>query len=280
MIQVSYQHLDSLSFNLVNQTKMFFTATFVWIFIGKKQSVVQCGCLLMLMAATAILGSSNSKSNTKASESASDDGLGSVFWLGFVPCLAASVCSGISSALSQRTLQKSSKDQTGAKKSKGRNSLLFSLELSFCSALVLVASLVVQQFSAADKVGNSVTSGGLHESLEAAFVGFTPYTLVPPLLNACGGVVVGMVIKYAGGVRKGFATTVGILLTGVFEYVWNGTAIKGEMVLALPLVVVSSVVYTRFPYKSTDASQKQLHHSPASAIGAGLGTAAEGKKVK
>jgi UDP-sugar transporter A1/2/3 len=127
----------------------------------------------------------------------------------------------------------------------GRNSLLFSLELSFCSSLVLVFSLVVQQFTSKADTSSADSSTSAAASLSAAFVGFTPYTLIPPLVNACGGVVVGMVIKYAGGVRKGFATTVGILLTGVFDYIWTSKQIKKEIIFALPLVVLSSVIYTR-----------------------------------
>ena len=53
----------------------------------------------------------------------------------------------------------------------------------------------------------------------------------------------------------------------MFDWVWTRKQIGGEMLLALPLVVVSSVLYTRFPYKSK--VEAQFNHSPASTINLG-----------
>ena len=43
---------------------------------------------------------------------------------------------------------------------------------------------------------------------------WTPWTFIPLLTQAGGGIVVGLVTKHAGGVQKGFALIAGILLTG------------------------------------------------------------------
>ena len=42
MTQMSMLYLDPVTFNLVNQSKLLATACFVYIILGRKQSVVQC----------------------------------------------------------------------------------------------------------------------------------------------------------------------------------------------------------------------------------------------
>jgi UDP-sugar transporter A1/2/3 len=95
MIQLAYQNLGSLTFNLVNQTKMLFTALMVWTFIGKKQSKQQCGCLLLVMLATFILSMGGKKGGSSSGEGGEAEKSES-FLYGFVPCLLASICSGVS----------------------------------------------------------------------------------------------------------------------------------------------------------------------------------------
>ena len=47
--------------------------------------------------------------------------------------------------------------------------------------------------------------------------GWTWKTWIPIVSNACGGVVVGLVTKHAGAVRKGFALIFGLVLSGVLQ---------------------------------------------------------------
>jgi hypothetical protein len=49
--------------------------------------------------------------------------------------------------------------------------------------------------------------------------GWTRYTWVPILTQALGGVIVGLVTKHAGGVKKGFALIAGIALTAFVQAV-------------------------------------------------------------
>jgi hypothetical protein len=124
---------------------------------------------------------------------------------------------------------------------------------------VLVGGLVLKQQSSdsVDAAAAAALSGGLSGWLSTAFTGFTLLTLIPPALNAGGGVTVGYVIKYAGGVKKGFATTFGILLTGLFDWLHRGTQPSQETYVALPLVVVASMVYTMYPYRAPAAEAKK-----------------------
>jgi UDP-sugar transporter A1/2/3 len=51
MIQYGYQLLDSMSFNLINQTKTLSAALWLYIMMGQKQSIVQMFALFLLLAA-------------------------------------------------------------------------------------------------------------------------------------------------------------------------------------------------------------------------------------
>jgi len=66
---------------------------------------------------------------------------------------------------------------------------------------------------------------------------------------AFGGICVGLVIKHAGGVRKGFAIIVGILLTGIVEALLVGRLPSAATTAALPIVLVSTWVHIQYPVR-------------------------------
>ncbi len=86
----------------------------------------------------------------------------------------------------------------------GRNSYLFTMELCVVSLLFMLTSTL----KSAD--GKSIREKGF-------FHNWTPQTLIPILTNAAGGIVVGLVTKYAGSVKKGFALIGGLLLSGILQ---------------------------------------------------------------
>ena len=125
LIQVGYAHLDALTFNVVNQSKIFFAATFVYLFVGVMQTRRQTLALALVVLATYIVSQQHvvpaASSRTLAEGAAIAPGPGDsadVLMYGLAPSLAAAAISGFTAALSQRVLQKS-----------GRNSLLYSFEL-------------------------------------------------------------------------------------------------------------------------------------------------------
>jgi len=213
LIQLSYRHLDALLFNLINQSKLMFTAIFIYLVLGKKQTKVQCFALSLLVVAACILSSGGEATSRESS-----------FWLGYVPCISASVLSGFASSLSQRALQ-------GAKIQ--RDSYLFSIELALYSTLTLLVSLPFT-----DDFAKIVDHG--------FFFGWKMTTYIPVFTNAIGGIIVGLVIKYAGGVKKAYGIISGILLTAFARYVYYSTPLTLETWVALPIVILSSYLHTVF----------------------------------
>jgi UDP-sugar transporter A1/2/3 len=119
--------------------------------------------------------------------------------LGVIPVLAASLISGLAGAWTQKSLQQT------VLLSQHTNSLLRTVEMAFFSALFLLATLAVG------------SPDSVRAKREGWTVGWTVRTWIPIVTNAAGGVLVGLVTKYAGSVRKGFALILGMLLSGLLQ---------------------------------------------------------------
>jgi UDP-sugar transporter A1/2/3 len=145
--------------------------------------------------------------------------------LGVVECLVATALSGLAGSLSQKGLQ-----MTGIS---GRNAYLYTVEVSFYSAVCLFVSLIVStrfQFS-----GTS-----FFQSCNAS-------TLLPICLKACGGLLTAFVHKHAGSVTKGFALILGLVLTGVIQAVLDKKTLSRDQMMGTGLVLLSSWLHFTNP---------------------------------
>ena len=75
--------------------------------------------------------------------------------------------------------------------------------------------------------------------------------------NAIGGIFVGQVIKYAGGLRKSFSVIAGMIITGVAEWFVYDKALSARMYICLPLAVVSMYLYATNPYVEAEATRSR-----------------------
>ena len=78
--------------------------------------------------------------------------------------------------------------------------------------------------------------------------------LIPVVSNACGGIIVGLVTKYAGGVTKGFALIAGILVTAVADFFVYGTPLGPQHMVSTVLVSLS--IYLHNSFKHDDGKEK------------------------
>ena len=72
---------------------------------------------------------------------------------------------------------------------------------------------------------------------------------MPIINNALGGIFTGQVVKYAGGVRKGFAVIAALCITALLQRAVYGTPLTIQLYIALPCVVAANLMYARNPYK-------------------------------
>uniref|UniRef100_A0A0D6R7Q3 CMP-sialic acid transporter 5 n=1 Tax=Araucaria cunninghamii TaxID=56994 RepID=A0A0D6R7Q3_ARACU len=219
LLQLSYRNLDSLTFTMLNQTKLFFTALFMYIILRQKQSLQQVGALVLLIIAALLLsiGEGSGRGSGVDREQA--------LFLGIIPVMVASVLSGLASSLCQ-----------WASQVKKRSSYLMTIEMSAIGSLCMLAST----FKSPD--GEAIRQRGF-------FSGWTILTLIPVLTNAVGGILVGLVTTHAGGVRKGFVIVSALMVTAFLQFIFDGIPPSSFVLLALPLVVSSILIYQRYPYK-------------------------------
>ncbi|XP_010519554.1 PREDICTED: CMP-sialic acid transporter 5 [Tarenaya hassleriana] len=227
LLQISYRNLDSLTFSILNQTKIFFTAFFTYIILRQKQSIQQMGALCLLIMAAVLL--SVGEGSKKGSSGGNPD---QVLFYGIVPVLVASVLSGLASSLCQ-----------WASQVKKHSSYLMTVEMSIVGSLCLLAST----FKSPD--GEAIKELGF-------FHGWTPLTLIPVISNALGGILVGLVTSHAGGVRKGFVIVSALLVTALLQFAFEGKPPSPYCLVALPLVISSISLYQKYPYQ--DKKKKKV----------------------
>lgn len=220
LLQISYKNLDSLTFSMLNQTKLFFTALFTYIILRQKQSVQQIGALFLLIIAASLLSIGEGTSSSSSSSTPDQ-----ILFYGIIPVLVASVLSGLASALCQ-----------WASQVKKHTSYLMTVEMSIVGSLCLLAST----YKSPD--GEAIRQHGL-------FYGWTPLTWIPVLFNAVGGILVGLVTSYAGGVRKGFVIVSALTVTALLQFIFDGKAPSPYCLVALPLVITSISIYQKYPYR-------------------------------
>ena len=232
----AYQNLSPITFNVLNQTKTLSAACWCFVLLGQKLHSHQVGALGLLLLAALIMECNfpvpffterkeaaetlTPKPSIRAKRANRDPWLG-----GILPVLLASLLSGLAGALAQRSLQKHS-----------RNSLLFSLELAACSIFTSTLTL-----------GILPTPDHRRIVQEGWWKGWSILTWIPLLLQAAGGVLVGLVTKYSGSVRKGFALIFGMFLSGILQNICDkdgSNHVRVDQWMGGILAALSFLLYT------------------------------------
>lgn len=240
---MAYQNLSPVTFNVLNQTKTLSAALCCFLVMGRRQSSFQIVALgILLMAALVIenvlplprlrTGKKTTQeeaveieaSTISAEEQQKKEDRKMHIISGVIPVLMASFLSGLAGALSQKSLQ-----------NMGRNSYLFTMELSAASVLFLVGSLLL-----GSPDGKRIAKDGF-------FQGWNYKTCIPVVTNALGGILVGLVTKYAGSVRKGFALIFGLLLSGVLQsWLSKDDGVSPEQIVGGVLAAISLWMHAKF----------------------------------
>jgi len=255
---MAYQQLNPLTFNVLNQTKTLSAAVCCYIIMGRQQSLVQMASLVLLLVSTLVM--EGVSMNTLSTLSLDLDGSARHFTHGIVPIAVASFISGLAGALTQYNLQ------TG-----NRDSFLFSMELCVGSCFVISASMLV-----------GVNDDGMAIHQHGFFHNWTLGTLIPILTNAVGGLLVGMVTKYAGSVRKGFALVFGIFLSGMIQTMTSSdgddvsAAVTFEDVTGGTLAAIALYLHSTYPCAPSIQTTTSKIHLPTDIPSPGM----KNKKLK
>lgn len=257
---LAYQNLDGVTFNVLNQTKTLSAALCCYFLMGRKQSRLQVLSLFLLLGSALTIekiisidfilgGWIESLGQGMTEESNTIPSLSNRHLThGVVPVLLASFLSGLAGAISQKNLQTTSsptKQNHATKTTSGRNPFLFSAELCIASILLLSLSLL------ASDDGTTIAENGF-------FHRWTVPMLIPIVTNAVGGIIVGLVTKTAGTVRKGFALIFGMLVTGLVQsgVEEEGGGVSKEQIVGGILAAVSLWMHATNPWIAGGGDKK------------------------
>lgn len=230
-VQYGYVLLDSMTFNVLNQTKTLSSAIFLFIILGLKQSIIQIISLGILLIAACMLSVKNQAVNSNI---VFDSG----YKTGIILVSLASLLSGLSTALTQKALIESDSK-------KGRKEpILFSAELASYGILFLIISSLFQHDGY-----KMITNGFFHE--------WNMTTFIPVITNSFGGVIVGLVTKYGGGIVKGFALIIGIVITAFVQWIIENKPLKVLDWIAVVLVSISIYLHSNYQPKKVISNKEK-----------------------
>lgn len=241
----AYHHLDSVTFNGLMQFKVITSALGCYIVMRKTMSTTQLGTLGLLMVSTCVFQGSwkelldrlcITKQRKKAAVTA---GKLNHFWKGVVPCVGATLLSGLAGAFSQKSLQTA---VIGSMMH--RDAYFYTIEISFLSAICLIVSLSFQRRK--ETPANTIQNEQVYKSF---FKHWNLKTLLPIVTKASAGVLTALVHCHLGSVIKGFALVLGLVFSALLQFVLEGDDLTLEQLVGTALVLLSSWLHFNNPSK-------------------------------
>ncbi|XP_008280935.1 solute carrier family 35 member A3b isoform X2 [Stegastes partitus] len=189
LLYVALSNLDAATYQVTYQLKILTTALFSVSMLGKRLGFYQWLSLLLLMGGVALVQwptESGGDSEEKVLSAGSQ-------FVGLMAVLMACVSSGFAGVYFEKIL-KETKQSVWVR----------NIQLGLFSFVFGFVGMMVYDFQ-------SVRQSGM-------FQGYSTITCVVVVLQALGGLVVAVVIKYADNILKGFATSLSIIVSTLTSY--------------------------------------------------------------
>jgi solute carrier family 35 (UDP-sugar transporter), member A1/2/3 len=256
LLYYALSHLDAATFQVGYQVKILTTAVFSVFMLGKRLSYMQWISLIILtigvsMAQLSTAGSDSTKANTTS---------------GFIAVLLAACTSGFSGVYFERILKNS-----------GTSLWVRNIQMGISSIILGVAGI----YFSGD--ASSVQANGF-------FYGYNSIVISVILLQAVGGLVVAVVVKYADNILKGFAASFSIVTSCILSYFMFDFHPTLLFLIGAVLVNVSMYMYSYEPAKKIDkgaegegyslnggSSSSKSYHTGGNGAGSGSSSSSSAK---
>ncbi|GBG33021.1 CMP-sialic acid transporter [Hondaea fermentalgiana] len=219
-------HLDAAVFQVVYQLKVVFAAFAANIMLGRRIDAVAKVAIGLLFSGVCLVALSTSKPQpSPADRDETPSALHTT--VGISATLAAAVLSSVAGTYTEK-LFKSTGDSTGL----GRvaSSLWFkNLTLAGFSSILGIAMTL-------HKDGDSIRSQGF-------FHGFTGLVWFVILLQACGGLLIGAVLRYTSNMAKTFATAISMIISSLASVLLFDFRPGAAFVIGAALVACAVALY-------------------------------------
>jgi UDP-sugar transporter A1/2/3 len=229
VLYFALSHLDAATFQVGYQLKILTTAIFSIFMLGRTISTLQWFALILLTIGVSLAQiASNNSTQTRGNTS-----------VGFIAVGIASILSGFAGVYFEKMLK--------------TKSSIWIRNIQMCLTSIPVA--VLSAYYTSDRT--SVIENGF-------FYGFSHLVIFVILLQAIGGLVVAVVVKYADNILKGFAAGFSILTSCIlsyffFEFTFTLLFVMGALLVNISMYLYSYTSTTSMIVKSNsfkDASQK------------------------
>ncbi|KAJ8659225.1 hypothetical protein O0I10_004939 [Lichtheimia ornata] len=238
---VAATHLDVATFAVLYQLKLLTTAFFSRIVLNKTLSQIKWAALGLLTIGIALVVLPKEEVVEEASSSSATESIGNQSSVqGYVAVLVACVLSGLAAVYTEKILKGGSPtpaaaqrlplDVGGDKKDGNDMSVWWinSTRLAAFSVVLGVATLIQDVPTIMEK---------------GFFVHYTPMTWCVILIQAIGGLIVGLVVKFADSILKGFATSFSIILSSLVSVWLFGFTITGTFIIGTGFVIYATYLY-------------------------------------
>lgn len=222
LLFMALSNLDAATYQITYQLKILTTALFSVAMLHKRLSVPQWISLLLLMIGislvqldTEVPPESESDSSEEMPELSTANRTA-----GLLAVLISCLLSGFTGVYFERLV-----------KSTSQTLWVRSLQLGIFGFLFGLAAVGITDYG-------EVSTNGF-------FQGYNVTTVSVVILQAVGGLIVALVMKYADNILKGFATSISIVLSTVLSYYWLADFVPSlSFFVGASVVIVATFVYS------------------------------------
>jgi len=217
LLYVAASHLDAATYQVTYQLKILTTALFTVAILRRQLKATQWGALVILLAGVAMVQLAQTEPAKTVSDGPEQNRM-----IGFSAALAACFLSGFAGIYFEKIL-------------KGSNVSVWmrNIQLSFLSLPFGLCTCLVYDWT-------RITANGF-------FFGYDGFIWYLVVLQATGGLIVAMVVKYADNILKGFATSLAIIFSCAVSIYLFDFHLTLQFALGTLLVMASVFLYSYTP---------------------------------
>lgn len=233
-LYVALRHLEAAPYQVIYQAKILTTALFSCTLLNKPMSYKQVLALVVLMTGVSMVQVSGLKNHEKADHSPNSDGEQKPF-LGLCAVAFACVTSGFASVYFELVLKTPSFSHSGVSEQLAKEFSMWvrNIHLAMFALVIAIVGAFLQN-------GDKIMEGGFLQ-------GYRPITWLVIALEATGGIVVAVVIKYTDNILKNFGTAISIVTSTLVSSAVMGFSVTPSFVLGTTLVLFAVALYQRNP---------------------------------
>lgn len=235
---VAISNLDAATFQVTYQLKILTTALFSVFMLNKALVKLQWLSLLMLFIGVSMVQlqptqqSSSRAKDDVSNETVQQEKVAQSPMLGLVAVILSSLCSGFAGVYFEKILK-------GSKTS----IWLRNIQLGIYGTVIGLVGMRI-------KDGDKVDEKGM-------LFGYTVLVWIVISMQAFGGLLVAVVVKYADNILKGFATSFAIIISCVVSVYLFDFHINGQFMLGAVLVIAAVLLYGKPQNQVKSGSDKQ-----------------------